>query len=462
MIRKCMLTFFSFVFFYCSFSQQRLTLRDAIDLAVKNYPTIKAKNAYAQSSLNMVAESKREYLPNINFGAQNFYGTINSQYGPSYGFGGLGVASAGPTFDKQNWNAAFGALYLANVNWDFYSFGKAKERTKVAQSISNRDVKDYDQEIFQHKVRVASAYLNLVAAHQLNYSYRKNLARTDSVRQLVLRRAVSGLVPGVDSSQANAEYSSAKILLTQSIDNEEQQKNNLSLLIGVDTAQFDIDTTFIADLPQLNEDANFDSINHPVLQYYKSRIAVSNEQSKLLKTQYWPTLSLVGVLQTRGSGFGDGYASDPNDYTHDYWNGIKPARGNYLIGLGITWNITQPFRLSKSVAAQKWQSEGLLQEYNLANSQIKTQMKIADDKMANALTIYNEAPNQVKAASDAFNRQSVLYKNGLTNMVSVTQASYDLIRAETDRDIANNNVWQALLLKAAALGNFEVFGSQLH
>jgi len=457
-----MLTVFSLGLVYVSFSQQTLTLHDAIELAVRNYPSIKAKNAYAQSSQNMVTESKREYLPNVNFSAQNFYGTINSQYGPSYGFGGLGAASAGPTFDKQNWNAAFGSLYLANVNWDFFSFGKAKEKTKVAQSIADRDMKDYDQEIFRHKVRVASAYLNLVAAHQLNYSYQKNLARTDSVRQLVIRRALSGLVAGVDSSQANAAYSGAKILLIQSMDNEEQQKHNLSLLLGADTGDFDIDTSFISQMPQLQEDYHYDSTNHPVLQYYRSRIATSNEQAKYLKTQYWPTFSLVGVVQDRGSGFGSNYASDPGDYTHSYWDGAKPARGNYLFGIGVTWNITQPFRLSKSVAAQKWQSEGLQQEYNLASDQIKTQMKIADDKMANALTVYNEAPVQVKAASDEYNQQSVLYKNGLTNMVNVTQASYDLIRAETDRDIANNNVWQALLLKAASLGNFDIFGNQLH
>lgn len=461
MIRKCMLTVFSFGFIYCSFSQQVLTLREAIDLAVKNYPSIKAKNAYAQASQNMVTESKREYLPNVNFGAQNFYGTVNGQYGPSYGFGGLAAASSGPVFDKSNANAAFGSLYLANVNWDFFSFGKAKEKTKVAQSIADRDIKDYDQEIFRHEVRVAGAYLNLVAAHQLTFSYEKNLARTDSVRQLVIRRALSGLVAGVDSSQANAEYSSAKILLTRSLDNEEQQKHNLSLLLGTDTGGFEIDTSFITQLPQLQEDYGYDSASHPVLQYFKSRIAASNEQMKYLKTQYWPTFSLVGVAQDRGSGFGNNYAADPTDYTHGYWDGAKPVRGNYLLGIGVTWNITQPFRLSKSVAAQKWQSEGLQQEYNLADDQIRTQIKIAGDKMANALSVYSEAPAQVKAASDEYNQQSVLYKNGLTNMVSVTQASYDLIRAETDRDIANNNVWQALLLKAAALGDFRIFGSQL-
>ncbi len=42
-------------------------------------------------------------------------------------------------------------------------------------------------------------------------------------------------------------------------------------------------------------------------------------------------------------------------------------------------------------------------------------------------------------------------------MVDVTQALYTLNRAETDRAITYNNVWQALLLKAAASGDFALF-----
>ena len=54
-------------------------------------------------------------------------------------------------------------------------------------------------------------------------------------------------------------------------------------------------------------------------------------------------------------------------------------------------------------------------------------------------------------------KKTVLYRNGLANIVDVTQALYTLNRAETDRDISNNNVWQALLLKAAASGDFNLF-----
>ena len=82
---------------------------------------------------------------------------------------------------------------------------------------------------------------------------------------------------------------------------------------------------------------------------------------------------------------------------------------------------------------------------------------LSDTRIKNALSNSREAPIQVKAASDASTQKSVLYKNGLSTIVDLTTALFTLNRAETDRDIANNNVWQALLFKAAASGDFSLF-----
>jgi hypothetical protein len=67
---------------------------------------------------------------------------------------------------------------------------------------------------------------------------------------------------------------------------------------------------------------------------------------------------------------------------------------------------------------------------------------------------------QLKAAADAYLQKSVLYKNGLTNMADLQLAMYALNRAELDRSVSYINVWQALLLKAAASGDFELFINQ--
>lgn len=441
-------------------AQDTLSLKKAVAMAIENYGTVKAKSNYAAASLEQVSQAKREYLPNLNLSAQQDYGTINGQNGPLYGFGGLSASSSGIPLDHQSWTAAFGALYLTNINWDFFAFGRAKEKIRTAEATAARDTKDWQQEVFRHEVRVAGAYLNLLAAQQLRRSYQKNLERADTFKRVVTVRALNGLIAGVDSAQANAELSNARIALIKARDVEQEQSNQLAQLIGIAPREFILDTFFVSRVPALPADSQ-ETSNHPVLQWYKSRIALSDEQTRYYKTLYYPAFSLVGVLQTRGSGFNSGYTTNQNDYSQGYWDGIHPTRTNYLFGLGVTWNITQPLRIARQVKAQRFISKGLEDEYKLAEQQVNAQLQLSDTKIQNALATYREVPVQVRAASNAYLQKSVLYKNGLTNLIDVTQALYVLIRAETDRDIANNNVWQALLLKAAAAGDFSLFESQL-
>jgi outer membrane protein TolC len=198
-----------------------------------------------------------------------------------------------------------------------------------------------------------------------------------------------------------------------------------------------------------------------LLQWYKSRIAVSDQLASYEKTFSYPTFSLWGVAQTRGSGFSPSYTGNDAAVNHNFYDGIQPARGNYLIGVGVTWNLTQPLRISQQVKSQRLISKGLQEEYTLASQELTAQLALSATKIDNALANYREAPVQVKAASDAYLQKSVLYQNGLTTLVDVTQALYALVRAETDRDIAYNNVWQALLLKAAATGDFTIFSNNL-
>jgi outer membrane protein TolC len=442
---------------------QTLTLKAAVDSAITNYGTVKAKANYLKSSQASVKEASTYHLPNLNIAAQQAYGTANGQFGPVVPIGGFSVASSGPPFLTQNWNAAFGGLYLANVSWDFFTFGRVRENVKVAEAEVLRDASDLDQEKFQLEVKVSGAYLNLLAAQRLVLSERKNLERADQLNTVVVARAKNGLNPGVDSSQSGAEVSNAKIALNNAINYEADQASQLAQLMGTTYQKFVLDTVFITSIPA----ALYDSIpvneaRHPLLKFYQSRINVSKQQEKYIDRFKYPVFSLVGVMQGRGTGFNSNYSQiNPDAYNHDYWNGVKPSNGNYLFGVGLVWNLTNPIRIHQQVTAQEWTSRGLQNEYEQVNEQIKTQLALADDKIKYAVANYHEAPVQVKAASDAYQQRSVLYKNGLTNIVDITQALYVLNRAETDRDIAYSNVWQALLLKAAASGDFGYFVNEI-
>jgi outer membrane protein TolC len=437
---------------------QVLTLKDAVQTAVNNYGTIKAKNNYVSASKALLKESSKEALPDLNVSAQQDYGTINGQDGPLYGFKGLSTAASGPVL-PGNWNASFGALYLANINWDFYSFGKARQKIKLSASALTLSESDLGQEKFELQVKVAGAYLNLLAAQRLTKSQQDNLERATALRDAVVPRVKSGLNAGVDSSLANAEVSNAKIALLRAKDYELEQANQLAVLLNVQQREFALDTLFITRLPAATQDSAITNLQtHPLLQFYQNRINVSNEQAKYLRTFKYPTFSLFGLAQGRGSGFYDNYgAANPEAFTHNYWDGINPTSGNYLFGVGVVWNLTSPLRVQQQVIAQQFTTKGLKDEYDLVDEQLKNQYALAESKMHNALAAFIEAPVQVKAASDAYLQKTVLYKNGLSNIVDVTQALYALNLAETDKDISENNVWEALLLKSASAGDFGIF-----
>ena len=440
-------------------NSQVLTIKEAVQTALNNYSTIKAKTDYMRASEASIKQASLEYLPNLNIAAQHAYGTINGQFGPAFPIGGLSIASSGPPFPQQNWNAAFGALYLANLNWDFFAFGRVRERINLAKAETHRDSDDLEQEKFQHQVRVAGVYLNLLAAQRLTLSQQRNLDRANALREVVIARALNGLNPGVDSSQANAEVSNAKIALNIAINFEAEQASQLAQLMGIPDKYFVLDTSFVNIIPKsMYDTVALEENEHPVLKFYQSRIAVSKQQEKYFDRFKYPAFSFVGAVQSRGSGFHANYNElNPSAFSKDYLEGIKPTRTNYLFGIGASWNLTDIKRVQQQLTAQRWTSHGLQNEYELVSQQIKSQLHLAEQKMNIAIANYNEAPIQMKAASDTYLQRSVLYKNGLTNIVDVTQALFTLNRAEIDRDISTNNVWQALLLKAAASGDFGMF-----
>jgi outer membrane protein TolC len=440
---------------------QVLTMKQAVQNALNNYGTIRAKANYVKAAQANVREVKREYLPDVNFALSQDYGTVASNYGPYASYKASSVSSSGPVLAAQNWNAAFGALYMTNVNWDFFQFGKYKEKTMVAQRTLDLNLGDLDQERFEQSVRVSAAYLNLIAAQKLIVSQQKNLDRAVAFQTVATARAKSGLNPGVDSSLANAEVSSARIALTNAIENEQEQANNLAQLMQVaapDSNNFALDTGFVVKVPASLNNAPAQPIkNHPLLKYFQERIDVSNEQAKYLKTQQYPVFSVFGVGQDRGTGFSSNYGVNPDAYTQNYLKGVSFNTANYVIGVGVFWNLTSPFRIHEQVAAQQWTSAGLQEEYGVISQELQAQAVLADSRIRNSLANYKEAPIQVKAASDAYIQKETLYKNGLATIVDVTTAAFILNQAETQRDVIDTNVWQALLFKAASTGDFGLF-----
>ncbi len=440
--------------------QKTLSLKAAIQTALSGYGGILAKKNLVNYYKNNVKTQRSYQLPDLSFSAQQDYGTVNSQSGPSYAYRGLNVSSSGPYSAKQNWNAGFGALYLANINWDIFAFGRVRNLVRISGRQLEQAQADLDQEEFQDEIKVASGYLNLLASVQLAKAQESNLRRATAIQNVVRSRVLAGLNPGVDSALAGAQVSSARIDLTNALENQAEQSGNLATAMGSDTRNYDLDTIFIKKIPAQVDSATAATLSpdHPVLLYYQKGIRINDVQVKYLRSLQYPTLSLFSVFQEKASGFSSSYTNQNlNAYTSNYFKGVDPMVGNYLIGVGVIWNITNIFRTGHQVDAQKAAGAALQNSYDQVQNQLNNQLILSAQRIKNAWRNYKEAPVELKAAQDAYLQKSVLYTNGLATIVDLSTALYALNRAETDQEIAYNNIWQALLYRAAARGDFRAF-----
>ena len=84
-----------------------------------------------------------------------------------------------------------------------------------------------------------------MAAQQLSKAQEDNLNRAIDLQKVVVARVKNGLNPGVDSSQADAEVSNARIALTNAKETEEEQSNQLAQYLGIAPQIFNLDSTFV-------------------------------------------------------------------------------------------------------------------------------------------------------------------------------------------------------------------------
>jgi len=438
-----------------------LLLSEAISIGIGNYQSIKAKRNFLNASTALVQDAKNQYLPNVVASVQQSYGTVNGQYGPLIGYDGMNLASGGPTASSQRWDAGFGGLYLLNANWEFFSFGRVKSRISLASATAQKDSADLMQEEFIQGVKIASIYFNLLAAQTLVKNAQANLERALSVQQSVLARTRSGLVAGVDSSTTNAEVSRARLDVIEARNNAEQFGNQLAQLLNLAAVNFELDTNYLHRIPnEFNTTVPLE--DNPQLKFYERRINESNVATDFLKKSILPGLNLFGIFQSRASGFD--YAYNPVSgykYSGSYWEGVNPSRFNYVTGVALAWNIISPVKIKQQAKAQQFVTDAYKNDYDQVSTQLKNQLLLSESRIENSLQAVREVPLQYKAASDAYVQKSVLYKNGLTDITDLQLALFALNRSETDLDIAFVNVWQALLLKVAASGDFELFRKQV-
>jgi outer membrane protein TolC len=256
--------------------------------------------------------------------------------------------------------------------------------------------------------------------------------------------AKSGVRAGVDTSIAQAELSKARLNYIE-LDNQlKQVQLQLSAVSGFPYQSIVPDSTVETSLIAQPNAYIFppDTSNHPLINYYKSVYQNNLEREGLVKKLYNPKIMLEAAAWGRAS------SVDANNQYNSLSTGYGFQRGNYLVGVGISYNLfdlrRRQLKLSTQRAATDYAQKKLEEQQQLLNISASQ----ADVEMQTALNRLREIPNQLKAANDSYRQNLSLYRNGLTNIITLDAALNILYRAETDYMQAKYDYSNALFQKA--------------
>ncbi len=437
---------------------EKITLLQALDLAEKNYPSIKAKEAAQKASTYHLRSVKDEYLPDLFIQDQDLYASTNSIIGTYFSNEGTAIPISG-TLKNYSYQGIWSSFATAMVNWKFFNFGKVKADVNVAKTELKESIYDYDNEVFQLKIKVADSYLLLIAMEQLEKVQQENFVRAESFYKMTHAYSQSGIKAGVDSSVARAELSKASLLLLQSKKNVDVQKFNLIGLMGINN-NFSTDTSkFLSKIPAPVFQDTSALTNNPLLKLYSTKIDLYQSKAKVEELSYLPSLHLLGAGWARGSGVKD--INNTNVLNSDLSEGLPFEAYNYMIGLSFVWNIASAPRVFSEYKSQTFRVKEEQYNYSSAYIESKEELNQANLEFADALAEVKESPIQFRAATDAYNQSKSRYNAGLSTFYEISQALYVLNRAEADQLAAYNNLWRALLKQAAATGDLNIFTNNI-
>lgn len=389
------------------------------------------------------AETRNNWLPDLTINYQADIGTANNTAGPYFGFGII-PSSSGAIHNTNVTTTVGDNLGIAAFNWEVYNFGKYSAENKVANSDIQVQQRQFAESKYDIEAYTISNYLQLLRLQDFLNIQSRNIQRTSEIRRSIESLAKSGVRAGVDTSIAEAELSKARLNYIE-LDNQlKQQQLQLSAVSGLPYQSIIADTTAETTLINQPNDYLFqaDTANHPIINYYRSVYQNSLQREDLVKKMYNPKISLEAAAWGRGSSI------DAEGNYNKIGTGYGFDRSNYLVGLGISYNLFDLRRRQLKLRTQKASTDYAYKKLQEQQQLLAVSNNQADVEMQTALDRLKEIPNQLNAATAGYRQKLSLYKNGLTDIIELDAALNILYRAETDYMQAKYDYANALFQKA--------------
>lgn len=404
---------------FFAYSQEQLTLSEAVNYALQNKSEAVKARLDVENSEYMIDEVRANALPQISATGSLTYNAILQETALEFGgqtqiisMGRPWQSTAAISLNQQIFNqAVFTGLKAAKTTREFYRINAQLTEEQVIE-------------------KVATTYYEVYKTKSQVETLDKTIANTTRVRDVIQSLFENGLAKKIDLDRTNVTLNNIKSSRQQLINALQVQENSLKYLIGMD-----INTPI--ELPE----NTFDVTHHSLVDETTSidnrtEIKLLEKQSELLalnkkatEAQAYPSLSLManyGYL-----GIGDKFPwfqSYPGAYWSDY----------AAVGLNLNIPIFNGGSIRAKVKQAQIEMEKLAVDTRDTRLALNLSLQNAITQINNSMITLDTQRNNVNLAKEVLDNVENNYKFGLASLT-------DLLDAETSYADAQNNYTNALL-----------------
>ena len=420
-----------------SISQQvrTLSLKEAVELSVKNSKQLKASKARIDAAISEVKEAEENRLPNFNLsGSYLRLNSANVDLKTKSNNTAGGTTNESPKISQ--------ALYgIANITYPVYAGGRIKYAIESAKYLEEAVKLDADNDKENVVLNTLNAYANLYRSAATIAVVKETLVSSRQRDSTFSRLEQNGILARNDLLKTELQTSNIELSLLDAENNWKLANINMNLMLGLpENTELVIDTTVFQ---QLNSIKNIDEYEQLAIQNRKDVQALSFRKKaaataiRSANTEGYPTIALTG-----------GYiaANIP---------GLITITNAVNIGIGVQYNLASLWKTNTRLQQAKAHEKELQANEEQLNDIIR--LEVNQDYQnyllgQKRIDVYQKAFQQ---AAENYRITKNKYDNSLASVTELLDADVALMQAKLNLSVSKADAMVAYnkLLHTAGLLN---------
>jgi len=413
------------------FAQKKLTLKEAINIALqKNTTLIKTSNSL-KSSKAAIKSAYGRLLPNLSVSGSWNWSRINDKGGTQIDFLGNEKILPASQVDTRNYSLrAGGGVTLFDGLSNFANIHKSKDTYEAAKYTLER----LKQNIVYKTIEL---YYSVISAKELLKVRKENVNYNKKLLEDIMVRNKLGAVAIADVYTQKVQYGNAQVQYINQKNVYENAKSNLLDYLAIDVlADYDLENPFknVVKVDTKKYLTRFDNVKAMVgkalnnrYDYFSQKLTLNSryEDLTIAKSGFYPTLSANYGLST---------------------NALKTSslfdRKVWSAGLSLQIPIFSNFRTSTNIQVAKVGIENSKEDLTALERQIKIQIKQGWLDLLASKEALQVSYENVKSSLENRKINDERYRLGSATILDVLQSARDYQNAESSKINAEFNFYK--------------------